>query len=80
MELDETDPSVWLKLEAATEEFIQRNSQSFKNLCDILAPRDQNEEKILEKLKSLNLPKKPTAAGLFLGNLSFILLYHVVLR
>ncbi|XP_039139785.1 phospholipase A I [Dioscorea cayenensis subsp. rotundata] len=64
MELDETDPSVWLKLEAATEEFIQRNSQSFKNLCDILAPRDQNEEKILEKLKSLNLPKKPTAADL----------------
>ncbi|KAH7662143.1 Phospholipase A(1) protein [Dioscorea alata] len=64
MELDETDPSVWLKLEAATEEFIQRSSQSFKNLCDILAPRDQNEEKMQEKLKSLNLSKKPTGADL----------------
>jgi len=26
MELDETDPAVWLKLEAATDEFIQKKN------------------------------------------------------
>ncbi|KAJ0983122.1 hypothetical protein J5N97_011377 [Dioscorea zingiberensis] len=62
MELDETDPAVWLKLEAATEEFIQKNSQSFKNLCELLVPRYQNEEKALDKSKSLNLSKKPSSA------------------
>lgn len=36
MELDETDPTVWLRLEAATEEYIQNNSVAFKNLCERL--------------------------------------------
>ncbi|KAM3400509.1 hypothetical protein ACQJBY_005396 [Aegilops geniculata] len=30
MELDETDLAVWLKLEAATEEFIQKKIQALK--------------------------------------------------
>ncbi|XP_031494059.1 phospholipase A I isoform X1 [Nymphaea colorata] len=44
MELDETDPAVWLKLEAATEEYMQKNIQSFKSLCDRLVPY-RDEEK-----------------------------------
>lgn len=47
MELDETDPAVWLKLEAATEEYIQNNSQAFKNVCERLQP----DEKWSENLK-----------------------------
>ena len=31
MELDETDMAVWLKLEAATEEFIQKRNTGFKD-------------------------------------------------
>lgn len=47
MELDETDPAVWLKLEAATEEYIQNNAQAFKNVCERLQP----DEKWSEHLK-----------------------------
>ncbi|CAK9162573.1 unnamed protein product [Ilex paraguariensis] len=36
MELDETDPAVWLKLEAAIDEYIQNNSLTFKNVCETL--------------------------------------------
>ncbi|XP_076923033.1 phospholipase A I-like [Bidens hawaiensis] len=36
MELDETDPTVWLKLEAATDEYIQNNSPAFKKACERL--------------------------------------------
>lgn len=65
MELDETDPSIWLKLEAATEEYIQKNSQGFKNVCDRLLPKQQSEEKLFEKLKNQNLFKsKSSNSGL----------------
>lgn len=43
MELDETDPAVWLKLEAATEEYIQNNSQALKNVCERLQPDEKSE-------------------------------------
>uniref|UniRef100_A0A166IVX7 Patatin n=1 Tax=Daucus carota subsp. sativus TaxID=79200 RepID=A0A166IVX7_DAUCS len=43
MELDETDPTVWLKLEAATEEYIQNNSPAFKNLCERLLQNQQDD-------------------------------------
>ncbi|KAI3972379.1 hypothetical protein MKW92_046154 [Papaver armeniacum] len=33
MELDETDPAIWLKLESATQEYIEENSEAFKNVC-----------------------------------------------
>ena len=36
MELDETDPAIWLKLEGATEEYIKNNSMAFKNLAERL--------------------------------------------
>ncbi|EFJ31555.1 hypothetical protein SELMODRAFT_408233 [Selaginella moellendorffii] len=36
MELDETDPAVWLKLEAATQEYIDANIASFHAVCDRL--------------------------------------------
>nr|DAD20537.1 TPA_asm: hypothetical protein HUJ06_022000 [Nelumbo nucifera] len=57
MELDETDPAVWLKLEAATEEYIQSNSQAFKSLCERLVLPYQNEEKLSEKFKPQQIPK-----------------------
>lgn len=57
MELDETDPAVWLKLEAATEEYIQKNSQAFKNVCELLVPRYQEEEKSSDIIKSLSFSR-----------------------
>ncbi|GMI72522.1 hypothetical protein like AT1G61850 [Hibiscus trionum] len=36
MDLDETDPTVWLNLEAATKDYIEKNSESFKNACEKL--------------------------------------------
>ncbi|KAL3519481.1 hypothetical protein ACH5RR_017630 [Cinchona calisaya] len=36
MELDETNPAILLKLEAATDDYIKKNSQSFNNLCEKL--------------------------------------------
>ncbi|KAA8515487.1 hypothetical protein F0562_018902 [Nyssa sinensis] len=62
MELDETDPTVWLKLEAATEEYIENNSQAFKNVCERLL-QYQHDEK-LENFKSQHFPKsKVSNAG-----------------
>nr|XP_018686734.1 PREDICTED: phospholipase A I-like isoform X4 [Musa acuminata subsp. malaccensis] len=64
MELDETDPAIWLKLEAATEEYIQKNCQLFKNVCERLVPRE-NEEKLIEGLNSQQFSKsKPSNTGL----------------
>ncbi|KAM0856150.1 hypothetical protein ACQ4PT_049297 [Festuca glaucescens] len=57
MELDETDPAVWLKLEAATEEYIQKNLQAFKNVCELLVPRYQEEEKSSGIIKSLSFSR-----------------------
>lgn len=45
MELDETDPAIWLKLEAATQEFIESKSQDFKDVCERLVPQYINEDK-----------------------------------
>lgn len=49
MELDETDPTIWLKLEAATEEYIHKHSEMFKNVCERLVSRNENEERMLER-------------------------------
>ncbi|GFZ06323.1 phospholipase A I-like protein [Actinidia rufa] len=54
MELDETDPTVWLKLEAATEEYIQNNSSAFKKACERLL-QSQQDEKLSEYMKSQHL-------------------------
>ncbi|KAL0398741.1 UNVERIFIED_CONTAM: Phospholipase A I [Sesamum radiatum] len=51
MELDETDPAIWLKLEGATDEYIQNNSIAFKNLAErLLASID--DDKFSDSLKS----------------------------
>ncbi|KAL9999758.1 putative phospholipase A(1) [Helianthus debilis subsp. tardiflorus] len=51
MELDETDPTVWLKLEAATDEYIQNNSPAFKKVCERLL-LNHSDEKLLDNLNS----------------------------
>lgn len=67
MELDETDPAVWLKLEAAIEEYIQNNSQAFKNACERLALPFLNDERLSENLKSQYFSKgKVSNTGVFL--------------
>ncbi|TMW93831.1 hypothetical protein EJD97_011096 [Solanum chilense] len=44
MELDETDPAVWSKLEAATDDYIQNTSAAFKNICERLLERPHDEK------------------------------------
>lgn len=61
MELDETDPAVWLKLEAAVEEYIQENSEAFKNACERLTLPFQHDDKFSEILKSQQLSKAKDA-------------------
>ncbi|KAL3627536.1 Phospholipase A I [Castilleja foliolosa] len=51
MELDETDPAIWLKLEGATDEYINNNSVAFKNLAEILF-ESSHDEKSSDSLKS----------------------------
>ncbi|XAR53777.1 Phospholipase A(1) [Bertholletia excelsa] len=57
MELDETDPTIWLNLEAATEDYIQNNSSAFKSLCERLL-HNQHDEKFSRGLKSQQLKAK----------------------
>lgn len=57
MELDETDPAIWLKLEAAVEEYIQKNSHAFKDACERLLMPFQHDEKWSENLRSQHFPK-----------------------
>ncbi|XP_035545506.1 phospholipase A I-like isoform X2 [Juglans regia] len=57
MELDETDPAVWLKLEAAVEKYIQNNSQTFKKVCERLLLPYQNDEKWSENMRTQHYPK-----------------------
>ncbi|RHN64947.1 putative phospholipase A(1) [Medicago truncatula] len=56
MELDETDPTIWLKLESAVEEYIQQNHLAFENACERLLLPFQHEERWSENLKT-KLPK-----------------------
>ncbi|KAG8635229.1 hypothetical protein MANES_16G010100v8 [Manihot esculenta] len=57
MELDETDPAVWLKLEAAVEEYIHSNSEALKNVCERLLMSNKHDDKLLENLKNQQFPK-----------------------
>ncbi|KAI7752594.1 hypothetical protein M8C21_010642, partial [Ambrosia artemisiifolia] len=56
MELDETDPTIWLKLEAATNDYIKNNSSAFKNVCEKLL-QNHNDEKFPDNLQSQQLFK-----------------------
>ncbi|KAL1538510.1 Phospholipase A I [Salvia divinorum] len=51
MELDETDPAVWLKLEGATDEYINNNSMAFKNLAERLL-ESTLDDKFSDSVKS----------------------------
>ncbi|KAI4365056.1 hypothetical protein MLD38_021076 [Melastoma candidum] len=57
MELDETDPAIWLKLEAATDEYIQNNSKDFKKAIDRLMMPFQHNDKLFENSRPLNKAK-----------------------
>lgn len=63
MELDETDPANWQKLESAVEEYIETNSESFKNACERLLLPLQHEDKLSENFKSQQIfrAKAPNA-------------------
>nr|GMD86050.1 phospholipase A I [Ipomoea batatas] len=57
MELDETDPAVWLKLEAATDDYIRNTSAVFKNLIERLLA-SPHDEKLFDSSKSQHLHKE----------------------
>ncbi|KAJ6706853.1 CALCIUM-INDEPENDENT PHOSPHOLIPASE A2-GAMMA [Salix viminalis] len=57
MELDETDPAIWLKLEAAVDEYIQNNSEALKNVCESLLFPYQHDDKFSEIMKSQQFSK-----------------------
>lgn len=72
MELDETDPAIWLKLEAAIEEYIQSNSQVFKNVCERLTLPFLNDEKWCENLKTRFMNGKlPNSRGVYFKFICF---------
>ncbi|QHO21177.1 Phospholipase A I [Arachis hypogaea] len=52
MELDATDPTIWLKLESCVEEYIEKNRQAFGNACERLLLPSQHDRKWLENLRS----------------------------
>ncbi|KAL9236627.1 hypothetical protein vseg_011271 [Gypsophila vaccaria] len=62
MDLDETDPAGWLRLEAATEEYIQKNSEAFKSACEkLMLPFQQEENGV--KSHHLSRPKSENDEG-----------------
>ncbi|KAL6992747.1 Phospholipase A I [Sarracenia purpurea var. burkii] len=69
MELDETDPTIWLKLEAATEEYIQCNSHAFKSVCERLL-QNQHDEKLSEYLKSQHVSNAKASNAVLNDNVS----------
>ncbi|KAL0328786.1 UNVERIFIED_CONTAM: Phospholipase A I [Sesamum calycinum] len=56
IELDETDPAVWIQLEDATDDYIRNNSIAFKNLAERLL-ESQHDEKLSDGLQSQQLPR-----------------------
>ncbi|XP_010665553.1 phospholipase A I isoform X2 [Beta vulgaris subsp. vulgaris] len=62
MDLDETDPAGWLRLETATEEYIKNNSEVFTSVCQRLTLPYQQDERWPEGVKPQN-PSKPKSAN-----------------
>ena len=52
MDLDETDPALWLRLENAAEEYIKKNSEVFKSVCEKLVLPFQQDERFSDGVKS----------------------------
>ncbi|KAM7262826.1 hypothetical protein ACFE04_000509 [Oxalis oulophora] len=63
MELDETDPAIWLKLEASVNEYVENNCQAFKNVCERLLLPYQLDEKWSENLKSQFISKSNASSA-----------------
>ncbi|KAH9616106.1 hypothetical protein KSS87_023938 [Heliosperma pusillum] len=64
MNLDETDPIGWLRLETAAEEYIQQNFEAFKSVCEKLMLPFQQEERCSDGVKShLSRPKSDNDEG-----------------
>ncbi|KAF5728594.1 phospholipase A I [Tripterygium wilfordii] len=61
MELDEADPAIWLKFEAAVDEYIQKNSPALKSICERLILPYQLDEKWLDNIKAQHFPKAKTS-------------------
>ncbi|KAL8136805.1 hypothetical protein V2J09_002806 [Rumex salicifolius] len=57
MELDETDPTGWLRLETATEEYINNSSEAFRAVCERLTLPYQHDEKWTEFSSSESVSK-----------------------
>lgn len=72
MELDETDPTVWQKLEAAVDEYVQKNHQEFENVCERLLLPFQHEEKWSANLRS-NSKTTDSNEGISVNKLSICL-------
>ncbi|KAK6917317.1 Patatin-like phospholipase domain [Dillenia turbinata] len=62
MELDETDPAIWVKLEIAAEEYIQNNAEAFQSVCERLTLQYQHDEKWSINMKSQQFPKAKTSS------------------
>lgn len=66
MELDETDPAVWAKLDSATQDYIEANESFFQIACDCLEPPSQGEDTWVARHRSngrFSAPGKLTTRG-----------------
>lgn len=61
MELDETDPAGWLRLETAAEDYIKNNSEAFKSVCQRVTLPYQQDERFSDGVKSQILSKPKSA-------------------
>ncbi|XP_057544928.1 phospholipase A I-like isoform X2 [Amaranthus tricolor] len=61
MDLDETDPAGWLRLESAAEEYIKHNSEAFRSVCQRLMLPYQQDERWSDGIKSQNSSKPKSA-------------------
>jgi hypothetical protein len=64
MELDETDPTIWLRLESSVEEYIQQNHLAFENACERLLLPFQHEDKWSENLRTKLHKTKESIEGI----------------
>ncbi|CAI0468244.1 unnamed protein product [Linum tenue] len=60
MELDETDPAVWLKLEASVEQYILESSEALKNICERLVLPLQSDDKFSDMKTQQHRPRAKT--------------------
>lgn len=71
MELDETDPAIWLKLETATQEYVDANAAAFEAACNAIAPVPQEEDLWLDKARSSRAGSRGSHFGKGLSDFHF---------